>query len=474
MRVAIVHYHLRRGGVTRVIAHATEALRGKAECVVLASTDSEEALDAPVASVPELAYREDARPGDEQVLLQKMKTAAREALGADPDVWHIHNHSLGKNTVFPATLRLLAEEGAPILLQIHDFAEEGRPLNYTRQQRPFLEGTFTERELSLYPTAPQIHYALLTQRDVTHLSRAGFPEDRLHLLPNAVTAELPPPKEAPPVTNRFLYPTRAIRRKNVGEVLLLAQSNPQARFATTLSPKIAQWEGIHDHWRATARELDLPMEFAIGEEPGASFPDLVQSAAALITTSVGEGFGLAFLEPWLFGKSVAGRDLPDITADFKASGIGFADTLYAECRVPLGTFKVKAQFQRYREAIRTTFKAYGMGISDKEVQSAWEQLTEGEMIDFGQLDETGQTEVLRSGFALDDSANPLNHLAGDAAIAGNAGRIRELYGLTRYGDRLHSLYTELMKAPAAPPSALDPDALLRRFLSPAAFRLLLS
>ena len=40
------------------------------------------------------------------------------------------------------------------------------------------------------------------------------------------------------------------------------------------------------------------------------------SAHRLVTTSVAEGFGLAFLEPWLFGKGLLGRNLPEITVDF--------------------------------------------------------------------------------------------------------------------------------------------------------------
>ena len=37
------------------------------------------------------------------------------------------------------------------------------------------------------------------------------------------------------------------------------------------------------------------------------FAALLASAHALVTTSVAEGFGLAFLEPWLMGRPLAGR-----------------------------------------------------------------------------------------------------------------------------------------------------------------------
>ena len=39
-------------------------------------------------------------------------------------VIHVHNHSLGKNVSLPGALQVLAGHGYPLLLQIHDFAED--------------------------------------------------------------------------------------------------------------------------------------------------------------------------------------------------------------------------------------------------------------------------------------------------------------------------------------------------------------
>ena len=52
---------------------------------------------------------------------------------------------------------------------------------------------------------------------------------------------------------------------------------------------------------------------------------------ALVTTSIAEGFGLAFLEPWISGSSVVGRNLPDITEDFSVE----LDHLYDRFDVPV-------------------------------------------------------------------------------------------------------------------------------------------
>ena len=312
MRVAVVHYHLRKGGVTRVIASALEALDGRiGGAVVLSSTQPEERLAQPSAVVPEPAYTGEASAGAARRRRDALRAAAIRALGGPPDLWHIHNHCLGKNVNFPEALKGLLEDGTPALLQIHDFAEDGRPGNYRAQAVPFEEGVFRGRAATLYPDAPQIGYAVLNGRDGAILRRAGLQSGRLFNLPNPVTAN---PLQATAARGAgrplVLYPTRAIRRKNLGELLLMAAVFPQYRFGTTLAPKNPEWASVHDGWVQVARETGLDVGFALGERPGASFEGLLGEAAAVVTTSVGEGFGLAFLEPWLFGRPLCGRDLP--------------------------------------------------------------------------------------------------------------------------------------------------------------------
>ena len=53
-----------------------------------------------------------------------------------------------------------------------------------------------------------------------------------------------------------------------------------------------------------------------------------RQAASIINVSVAEGFGLGFLEPWSFGKSLCGRNIPDITSDFTQLGVNL-ENLYS-------------------------------------------------------------------------------------------------------------------------------------------------
>ena len=72
-------------------------------------------------------------------------------------------------------------------------------------------------------------------------------------------------------------------------------------------------------WYRLAEAL-LPMvAFAVGVDT--HFSALVHAAPFLITTSITEGFGFSFLEPWTAGRSIWGRRLKEICTDFAAHGI---------------------------------------------------------------------------------------------------------------------------------------------------------
>lgn len=479
MRLAIVHYHLRRGGVTRVIASALEALGEAAgKAVVLSSTPSEEPLPCPVAVIPELAYTRSASPQAARSLAREMMQEASRHCGGAPDLWHVHNHSLGKNANFPEALRRIASTRVPVLLQIHDFAEDGRPDNYRVRQAPFTDGTFDQPDTALYPVAPQIGYAVLNERDRRILRDAGVPEPNLYTLPNPVSASGLPPvgkPESAAESPLILYPTRGIRRKNLGEVLLWSLACPDHQFATTLAPKNPEWLPGHDAWAELVRELGLPVRLAAAEENGQSFESLIHQARAILTTSVAEGFGLAFLEPWLWGKPLLGRNLPEITADFTGNGIQLRE-LYSEWPVALDLFDAEAQKERFLRAVSRVFKAYVREVSLGESESAWGHLTRQGTIDFGRLDEIAQAEVIRclAGQPARERPQPPHGPDGivSAPIADNAAAIRDLYGFGNYRTNLLGIYKALRSASPAPPEGIHAGKVLDGFLDLRRFNLL--
>lgn len=473
MKVAIVHYHLRPGGVTRVVENAVASLAGRGvQTVALAGEPYTGRADMCTANVPGLGYTQPNEKPDPGALWFSLKQAARAALGGEPDLWHIHNHCLGKNNAMPQVVTRLAAE-TPVLLQIHDFAEDGRPGNYASLS------THVPDMDTLYPQAAQVHYGLLNSRDLDFLAQSGLATQSMHLLPNPVA--LPDiPEDRPTVPGGegrrlVLYPTRAIRRKNVGELLLWATlSGGDTLFATTLAPENPAVKPIHDRWVAFTNELQLPVRFALGEQVDLSFPALMAAGDAVITTSVAEGFGLAFLEPCLFGKALVGRNLPGITRDFAHVGVNL-EALYDRLLVPVewagGLDVIRLTVAH---ALRAYYEAYHRPVPGNAVDVALAAMTAGDQIDFGRLSEPLQEAVIRRAQAEPGTLSglALNYDAACAGVERNRNLVAENFDLERYGENLATVYGKVAASPVEPLRHGSHAAVLDQFLDPRRFNLL--
>ena len=138
MKVAVVHYHLQPGGVTRVIENTLNSFNQKynsTKFVVLSGRQYPGNQIQNVKIVDGLDYSLPKQAILPKTLREQMESAATEALGGKPDIWHIHNHSLGKNPSLTKVVDLLAQDSIPLLLHPHDFAEDGRPSNFQAIRR---------------------------------------------------------------------------------------------------------------------------------------------------------------------------------------------------------------------------------------------------------------------------------------------------------------------------------------------------
>ncbi len=474
MKIAIVHYHLRRGGVTNVIQSTQEALRGSGvEILVISGEEPAEGVIIDnLAVIPGLQYRKSAYLSMSDGLADALKDTAENHFGSQPDVWHFHNHNLGKNVLMPLAISSLAEEKASILLQMHDFPEDGRPKNYVAQRGFFdVEKDFRR---TLYPMASHVHYATINQRDRNFLKAAGMTPDQLHLLPNSVTGIKPAtsPDQKPFSKGKkfILYPTRAIRRKNIGELLLLALAyGRDFDFATSLVPENPEWFSVYEQWRALATEMKLPIFFGIGQDGQYQFPDLVGWSDAILTTSIAEGFGLAFLEPWLSGKSVVGRNLPRITSDFGASGISL-DHLYQRIEVPL-EWVGEDQLRKTADAtLRWIYLAYDRPLPQNAVDQTFSRWVVNDCVDFGMLHEDFQRKVILKVAGDPGALKALNlpelQPCSEVEIAINRQLVENSYSVSSYGKNLLSLYQKISKSPRSKVSSLNPNQVLNQFLDP--------
>ena len=467
--VVIIHYHLRPGGVTRVIERAVESLKDRAEILIISGeAPSPDAPLAPLAETFEpLGYSSGTIPDPEQTA-GELRRIAFQRLQREPDVWHIHNHSLGKNSFTPQFVRHLANAGCRMLLQPHDFAEDGRPDNYRLLRDHLGESLNT----TLYPQADHVWYAPINYRDKSFLSGIGLPH--VHAIPNTVTPHPSCTAGGPPAHVRtVVYPARAIRRKNMGEFLLWSLLAPEGyRFQSTLAPQNPAWQEIYNDWVSFAKELNLPVEFDAGRKH--DFSELVQNASALISTSIAEGFGLAFLEPWLEGKMLIGRKLPEITTDFEAEGIDLSP-LYETLPIPLEWIGAPEFSAALEQAMKQSYAAYAQEWNPEFIDHALNDLIRDKKIDFGILDEMLQRKVIRHLAEHPEDAEQLPAFTipeNDQLIRKNRDLVMQRYGIDAYGNRLFGLYEALIKTPVGHVEAADADALLNTFLQPHRFNLL--
>lgn len=294
--VISVHYHLRPGGVTRVIEATDRILRaaGVPHLVLAGGRDG----------LPGLGYDKH-RGGDLSGCLLR---AAREAIGGRARLWHFHNPCLGKNPALTRSLIRLAEAGEAMILQHHDLAEDGRPENLA-----VLHGI-------PYPDSPRIVHAFLNHRDRGAFLRGGLDPGRTVLLPNPRPARseplIPPgPPEGPPLV---LLPMRGLPRKNLGEMLLLAAASPMGtRFAQGSAPEQPEWQRDYQAWRDFSENLSLPVTFDVFAD---DLPDnWLDRSTHLLTTSTREGFGMIHLEAAgrrrVLGRHLAYLDLRGFPRD---------------------------------------------------------------------------------------------------------------------------------------------------------------
>ena len=171
MKIAFIHYHLKPGGVTTVICQQTHAIKDACEVVVLTGEKPPSDFPAPTRVIPELGYdRTGSPPVDPGITATKILDAISKTWPQGCDLMHIHNPFLAKNKNLLKILKILQGRGINIFLQIHDFAEDGRPLSY-----------YPEEYLA------DCHYGVINSRDYKILLNAGLQGQGVHKIFNMVT-----------------------------------------------------------------------------------------------------------------------------------------------------------------------------------------------------------------------------------------------------------------------------------------------
>ncbi|MCG8651073.1 MAG: hypothetical protein MI861_14645 [Pirellulales bacterium] len=482
MDIVILHCHFERGGVTQVVQNHVRSLADSEQVdrILLVSGRANHDLSAQTTRrvqhvlLPEFDY-DVLHPAAGQDWSNRAERIAGRlseelsAAGFQPDstIVHWHNHSLGKNTAAPAAIGQLARSGWRFLLQVHDFAEDNRPENYLRLVTALRPAGRAALDRFLYPHAPHIHYATLTGGDAQVLVALGIAKSRVHCLPNSVslaTADLPGRAEAlskvrrsmrlPDHARWCLYPVRGIRRKNVGEFLLLSRWLPENWYAgLTLCPATEIEKQSYLRWRRLANQVAPAAIFDAAHHPEVSFGDNLAASEFVMSTSVAEGFGMAFLEPWLAKRGVIARKLPGVTDDFESAGVEFP-LLYDGIAIPGDRKWILA----CRHQTELAFKQAWRQVPETfRPASELDWPPDPVSIDFAQLTPARQTEVLQR-LARDPGyerlvmesagglAEAITRPVEDRLVQRNAERVRQRYSLDSQRGRLLPIYRELLAA----------------------------
>jgi len=350
-RIIIIHYHLNPGGVTRIIESQIKSLRDNNAyqdiLVITGNCDNPlqiESLGAEIIINEKLNYLTDGNI-DLKAEYNSIYDFLDQHLKRD-DIVHVHNLNLGKNPLLTLAISDFAHKGYSILNHAHDFAED------RSQNWEFLKNIVEDefgKDLSevLYADLPNFMHATLNSFDKRRLIDYGIQKTKVFLLPNPVSFTQKPGKtdsaelkinickqlNLDSEKKLVTYPVRVIRRKNIGEYILLAALfSEQANWLVTQPPKNPVEIKPYEQWKEFCKKEKIRLVFEAGVE--ADFEELLNASDFCFTTSIKEGFGMVYLEPWLFDTPVVGRDIPQNTEDIKKSGINFP-LLYETIKIPI-------------------------------------------------------------------------------------------------------------------------------------------
>ena len=462
MKIAFIHYHLKTGGVTSVVRQQAEAVRKTGEVLIMTGEPAVFDFPADIVHIPGLGYDLPHKniPDPENVAKSVYK-AIFSKWKDGCDILHVHNPTLAKNKNFLKILRILQKKKIKLFLQIHDFAEDGRPLSYF----------FDE-----YPS--DCHYGVINSRDYNILLSAGLKLQGVHQIPNTVTPFHFKHKSVA-LKNRILYPVRAIRRKNIGEAILLSLFfKNRENLAITLPPNSPIDIKSHTGWKKFAKEKKLDVKFDVGLKN--DFTDIVMSSKFLITTSITEGFGFSFLEPWTAKKILWGRKLDNICHDFEKNKIKL-DHLYTKLLVPIKWIDAARLYKIWNLCILKICTLFDYNINEEKIAKSFAIAAKNDNIDFGLLDERFQKQIILR--VLSDkkdkerliALNPYLSYPGyvpnkNELIQNNMSAVLNNYNTTIYGKKLFRIYSKVVKNSVR--QSINKNILLSKFLNPEQFSLL--
>jgi glycosyltransferase involved in cell wall biosynthesis len=425
LKLLIVHYHLRPGGVRRVVElatpHIVRAFGGVSCTVTLAIGEAPDQkwrkLFEQICAATPVAYF--VEPGFGYVSEQSLAPAAlrrsiREALdhllgaaAADDTVVWAHNLGLARNLILTQELTRICEaRGLPLLAHHHDWWFDNRWPRWPEARRIGFRSLGAVAKAVFGST--HARHIEINHADAAILKRY-FPR-RVTWLPNLSEPTPPPPRTRTLAAHKWLshqlghvgpvwlLPCRLVRRKNVAEALLLTRwLRPEAWLVTTGGSSSLEEHAYFEKLNAAARAHHWRLRLSVlaGDESGKpSVAELLAASEAVLLTSIQEGFGLPYLEAAATRRPLIARMLPNIAPDLARFGFRFPQH-YEEILVKTDLFDWKAERARQTQLFRAWLSGLPHSVrrlADKPSVLAAKR--QPKAVPFSRLTLTAQLEVL--------------------------------------------------------------------------------
>lgn len=417
--LVVVHYHLRPGGVRRVLEMtlpAVIAARPSVSKVTLlcGGEPAPEWISAIGRRMQGTALRviQDAVFGyfsETERCVHELRETQRQILnsvvaeGESVLIW-AHNLGLARNLPLAAEIAALAAKpGFRLVSHHHDFWFDHR---WHRRAEFAVSGFSTMAKVgcAVFSGGAKVAFAVINRGDRAVLRTY---HSAVRWLPNPLPQEPAVSSRSMNAAKRWmaeelndskpywLFPTRFLRRKNVAESLLLTQwVRPDAWLVTTGGPSSPDEHPAYDMLLHAIRENSWRCRLGIVAEVSSCPPvsELLAASEAVVVTSLREGFGLAYFEAAIARKPLLARIIPGLMQDLRILGLRIPQA-YSEIRICPTLLDVEAE--RTRQALR--WKRWRADLPSALRPSAGRFWNFDEPVAFGRLTLEGQLEVLAKG-----------------------------------------------------------------------------
>jgi hypothetical protein len=423
--LVVVHYHLRPGGVRRIIELALPEIASAAplplESITLASGELPDAawrqnLTSALQGTrlsffcePAFRYLSEQQSAPEAIHRRIRSALDRLTRNRLPDqtlIW-AHNLGLARNLILSSELAAFsAQRGTSLLSHHHDLWFENRWARWSEMRECGFR-SLTAVARASFAAKARVCHVTINRLDNAVLSKHFG--SRARCLPNLAQANGAPPHARIRAARDWLAsrlgddgpvwisPTRFLRRKNLAEAVQLTRwLRPEAWFVTTAGVSSPEELRYARRLEAASRHGKWRVRFQLLAEAKGSVPavgDLASASEAMLLTSAQEGFGLPYLEAAALAKPLIARHLPNVVPDLLELGFAFPN-LYDETLVAPDLLDLPAERARQNKLWRrwkSTMPASCRRLADRPMFLDW---PDGEPIPFSRLTLSGQLEVL--------------------------------------------------------------------------------